>query len=44
MKLNVSALDAIALPLEDKPTPILAVLLVIGLVLVVVMVIRNARK
>lgn len=44
MKLYFSALDAIALPLEDKPAPILAALLVIGLVLVMIMVIRNERK
>ena len=44
MNLYLSALDAIALPLEDKPAPILAVLLVVGLVLAVAMVIRNERK
>lgn len=44
MNICPAALDSIAFPFADQPAPILAALLVIGLVLVVVMVIRNERK
>ena len=44
MNLYFAALDAIALPAQDRPVPILAAMLVIGLVVAVVMVIRNERK
>ena len=44
MRFHYPVLDSIAVPFEDQPVPILAAMLVIGLVLVMIMVIRNERK